>query len=98
VSFYHISPCALFYRELLPQYTVRSTFAVCCWYIRREPLFCRGLESLAHGISLNAVRRPTANGPHTEKADFPVVGSSTYGISDNKERISPVNQTKQIFD
>jgi hypothetical protein len=28
---------------------------------------------MAHGIIVNAVRRPTANSPHTEKADFPVV-------------------------
>jgi hypothetical protein len=67
------SPCALFCRELLSQYTVRPTFAVCYSYIHREPLFCRGLESPTHGIIFNAVRRPTATVPHTEKVDFPVV-------------------------
>jgi hypothetical protein len=28
---------------------------------------------MAHGIIINAVRRLTANVPHTEKEDFPVV-------------------------
>jgi hypothetical protein len=78
VSFCHISPCAFFCRELLSQYTVRPTFALCCSYSRREPFFCRGLESPAHDIIFNAVRRRTANRPHTEKADFPVVITMYY--------------------
>jgi hypothetical protein len=73
VSFYRISPCALFCRESVSKYTVRPIFAVCFWFIRREPLFCRALRYMAHGIIVNAVRRPTANAPHTEKEDFPVV-------------------------
>jgi hypothetical protein len=35
---------------------------------------------MAHGIIINAVRRPTANGPHTEKEDFPVVVGSNIQI------------------
>jgi hypothetical protein len=73
VSFYRISPCALFCRESVSKYTVRPIFAVCIWFIRREPLFCRALRYMAHSIIVNAVRRPTANAPHTEKEDFPVV-------------------------
>jgi hypothetical protein len=77
---------------------VRPTFVVGFCYIRREPLFCRGLGSLAQGIILNAVRRSTANGSHTDKADFPVVNIPSYcnfngvdirAFKENKLRVAP---------
>jgi hypothetical protein len=49
---------------------------------------------MAHGIIVNAVRRPTANVAHTEKAYFPVVqegggGGETRSGYDQRRRGEP---------